>query len=178
MTSRLLVDKLEGKTTSGTIQMPSGHVIQFIDTTFTTKTAINSDTYTTITDGTVTITPKFSNSKIMIMVSLCVQITDSNTQYSFGGFQFKRGSTVITQNHTDNSGPYEIGLNVGGGSSAQLSTRVPYNIIDSPNSTSATTYSIEGRCYNYSNVAGTITVNEFGGNTGGQSTIHAMEVAQ
>ena len=28
MTSRLLVDKIEGKTTSGTIQMPSGMVIQ------------------------------------------------------------------------------------------------------------------------------------------------------
>ena len=84
MTSRLLVDKLEGKTTSGTIQMPSGHVIQFIDTTFTTKTAINSDTYTTITDGTVTITPKFSNSKIMIMVCLSVFVNDSNTNYVFG----------------------------------------------------------------------------------------------
>ena len=28
MTSRLLVDKIEGKTTSGTIQMPAGHVVQ------------------------------------------------------------------------------------------------------------------------------------------------------
>jgi len=178
MASILKTDKIEGVTSSGTVQMPAGHVIQFIDTTFTTLTAVSSDTYTTISDGTVTITPKFSNSKIMIMVCLNVMVNDGNTNYVFGGFQFKRGSTVITQNHTDNSGPYEIGLNVGGGSSAQLSTRVPYNIIDSPNSTSATTYSIEGRCYNYSNVAGTITVNEFGGNTGGQSTIHAMEVAQ
>ncbi len=163
---------------SAGLTTPSGHVIQFINTTFTTLTAVSSDTYTTISDGTVTITPKFSNSKIMIMVSLCVQITDSNTQYSFGGFQFKRGSTVITQNHTDNSGPFEFGANIGGGSSTQLNSRVSYNIIDSPNTTSATIYSIEGRCYNYSNVAGTITVNVFGGNTGGQSTIHAMEIAQ
>jgi len=177
MASILKTDKIEGVTSSGTVQMPAGHVIQFIDTTFTTKTAINSDTYTTITDGTVTITPKFSNSKIMIMVCLSVRVNDSNTNYVFGGFQFKRGSTVITQNNTDNSGPYEIGVNVGGGSSSALTTRVPYNIIDSPNTTSATTYSIEGRCYNYSNVAGTITVNETD-NIAGQSTIHAMEIAQ
>tara|TARA_A200000113_G_scaffold8922_1_gene9032 strand:- start:225 stop:758 length:534 start_codon:yes stop_codon:yes gene_type:complete len=176
--STLKVDTIQGKTTSGTVAMPSGYVVQFIDKTFTNQTAVNSDTYTTISDGTVTITPKFSNSKIMIMACLNVMVNDSNTQYVFGGFQFKRGSTVITQNHTDNAGPFEFGTNIGGGSSSQLNSRISYNIIDSPNTTSATTYSIEGRCYYYSGAAGTITVNIFGGNTGGQSTIHAMEIKQ
>jgi|TARA_B100000900_G_C20464782_1_gene668814 hypothetical protein len=171
--STLRVDNLRGQTADGVAK----YVVQFIDTTFTTTTAINSDTYTTITDGTVTITPKFINSKIMIMVCLNVMVNDGNTNYVFGGFQFKRGSTVITQNNTDNSGPYELGVNIGGGSSTQLNTRASYNIIDSPNTTSATTYSIEGRCYNYSGVAGTLTVNR-SDNTAGQSTIHAMEIAQ
>ena len=48
MTSRLLVDKIEGKTTSGTVQMPKGHVLQTIasnsDTRFTSSSTSWVDT--------------------------------------------------------------------------------------------------------------------------------------
>ena len=57
MTSRLLVDKIEGKTTSGTIQMPSGHVVQTV--TNISKTANNitaNGSFTDVTSSEVTIT--------------------------------------------------------------------------------------------------------------------------
>jgi len=50
MTSRLLVDKIEGKSTSGTVQMPSGHVVQTQFHTFTTLTNTTS-TSTLVTQG-------------------------------------------------------------------------------------------------------------------------------
>ena len=45
MTSRLLVDKLEGKTTSGTIQMPAGHVVQVVQGEVLTQISNSSSSY-------------------------------------------------------------------------------------------------------------------------------------
>lgn len=51
MTSRLLVDKIEGKTTSGSIQMPQGHVIQTVGSLAVVKlypaslTLVNATSY-------------------------------------------------------------------------------------------------------------------------------------
>jgi len=177
MTSRLLVDKIEGKTTANTIEMPSGSVIQFVDHTFDGVSTIQSASYTSITSGSVTITPKFSSSKILIMACVSLYQNDSNQNYIYGGFQFKRGSTVITTDVTDNSGSFAIGANFGGSSSSEIVQRVPFNIIDSPNTTSATTYSMQGRVYNYANTGGYFIVNP-GNNSRAASTIHAMEIAQ
>ena len=49
MTSRLLVDKIEGKTTSGTIQMPAGHVIQTVQALKTDVFSTSSTSFTDIT---------------------------------------------------------------------------------------------------------------------------------
>jgi len=75
MTSRLLVDKIEGKTTANTVQMPSGSIIQVTH-------AIKTDTFSTnnrsVNDGFVdtglncSITPKFASSLIMINASICI----------------------------------------------------------------------------------------------------------
>ena len=66
MTSRLLVDKIEGKSTSGTVQMPQGHVIQTQSSVITSEVQTSSTSYTD-TGHSVTITPKFSSSKIFIL---------------------------------------------------------------------------------------------------------------
>ena len=117
--STLKVDTITGKTTAATVAMPAGHIIQFVDHTFEgVSTQIQSASYTSITGGSVTITPKFSNSKILIMACVSLFQNDSNQNYIYGGFQFKRGSTVITTDVTDNSGSFGIGANFGGSSSA------------------------------------------------------------
>ena len=69
MASILKADKIEGVTASGTVQMPAGHVIQLVTNTYNTQTTISSSTYTD-SGLTCQITPKFSSSKIFILVSL------------------------------------------------------------------------------------------------------------
>ena len=72
MTSRLLVDKIEGKTTSGTIQMPAGHIIQtIVNNPDTGGATLNVTTFTEVSSGMRTsITPKFTNSIIYIQFNL------------------------------------------------------------------------------------------------------------
>jgi len=65
MTSRLLVDKIEGKTTASTVQMPSGSVIQYAKDTGSTQITVAANAYGN-TDTSITFTPKFANSIIQI----------------------------------------------------------------------------------------------------------------
>ena len=66
MASILKTDKIEGVTASGTVQMPAGHVIQLVQG----DTGDQTTTSTSYADTglTATITPKFSNSKILVSV--------------------------------------------------------------------------------------------------------------
>jgi len=129
MTSRLLVDKLEGKTASGTIQMPSGHIIQTVRMT-PTNTA-NSTTSTSYVDTnlSLSITPKFSNSLIIITVSASWLITGS----SFFYYKLYRNGSDISLDHQIN-GDY-------GSNGIAFSASTTYT--DSPNSTSSQTYLIK-----------------------------------
>jgi len=83
--STLSVDTIQGKTTAGTVAMPSGHVIQTVSQAITTLTNIQSTSYTA-TGLTKAITPKFSTSKILALVNLCsemYQYGDSNLNFFF-----------------------------------------------------------------------------------------------
>ena len=71
MTSRLLVDKIEGKTTSGSIRMPAGMIIQTVQTVNRTSVETTSSSYVEVHTGCrCSITPKFSNSKLLITATL------------------------------------------------------------------------------------------------------------
>jgi hypothetical protein len=82
--STLSVDTIQGKTTAGTVAMPSGSVIQVTH-------AIKTDTFNTsnrcVTDGFVdtglncSITPKFASSLIMINASVCMGSTTGSFAY-------------------------------------------------------------------------------------------------
>ena len=69
MTSRLLVDKIEGKSTSSAVQMPSGSIVQV-----GTQVAVNglqtyatTTTYTAVGNGLIaSITPRFAGNKIRV----------------------------------------------------------------------------------------------------------------
>ena len=78
MTSRLLVDKIEGKSTSGTIQMPSGYVVQTAFHKFTTATTLNSDSDADIGGASLTFTPRFSSSLLVLSCSVSVNMYRGN----------------------------------------------------------------------------------------------------
>ena len=165
-----------GLTKLGYGAMQAGTVIQTVNTSFTDHTHITSQTYTSITGASLAITPKFSNSLIKITASICCQSKDTNTTYANCGFQFKRGSTVITQNPTDGSGSYELGGNMTGLSGGpEFNMRPCYVIIDTPSTTSATTYSIEGRIYHTQSPS--LYINH-GSHDRGQSSIVLEEIRQ
>ena len=82
MTSRLLVDKIEGKSTSGTIQMPSGHVVQTVTNTTTNANNVTaSGSFTSITASEVTITSKLANSAFLYMATMSAEC-DASSNYN------------------------------------------------------------------------------------------------
>ena len=67
MTSRLLVDKIEGKTTSSHVIMPTGHMIQQVRyVNLSSSHIVMSGTSYVATGVQVTITPKASGNKILV----------------------------------------------------------------------------------------------------------------
>ena len=71
--STLSVDTIQGKTTAGTVAMPSGHIVQTTEMVAVNDvqvTGSNSSTNTLIGNGVLcSITPKMANSKIKVSLS-------------------------------------------------------------------------------------------------------------
>jgi len=140
MSSQLRVDKIlpvDGAPSGG-----GGGIIQVINTikTDTFSTSANLNTKETITGLTATITPKFSTSKILISMNLLVGSSQDTT---IGG-TIERGSTPIgiadaRGNRTRNT--FGCGQPTTG--QTWRSHSVSHTILDSPNTTSATTYSVK-----------------------------------
>ena len=167
MTSRLLVDKIEGKTTANKIQMPSGSIIQVISAEGSTNAQVSG---TTITAGGVTasITPKFATSKIFIAYNLTMRFghTDGGRQALFrkinsGGYTnlVTYSRHVIYQNHSNGSNYQGQFLS--------------FSYVDSPNTTGVVTYSHATDAFG----GATTNINPNGG-TGDTQTWQLMEIAQ
>ena len=131
MTSRLLVDKIEGKTTSGTIQMPTGMSLQtlegfsYVRTTSTTSTFVD-------TGVSVAITPKFSTSKVLV---ICKHTFETHgNEGARAGLRLLRSGTNIAE--LDNMIAYNY---VSGEASVTGGTGVGL-FLDSPSTTSQITY--------------------------------------
>ena len=140
MSSELRVDKI-----IPTIGVPTGGgggIIQVINTikTDTFSTAANMQTKATITGLTASITPKFSTSKILIIMNLLVGASADTT---IAG-TIERGSTPIgiadaRGSRTRNT--FGCGIPASGG--AWRTHSVSRILVDSPVTTNATTYSIK-----------------------------------
>ena len=135
--------------------------------------AIKTDLYTTSTTGSftdipglsLTITPSSTSSKILIFANICHSIS-STSDYAY---RLLRGSTDLG-NSTVGSEGNRVGISCG---TTNTSRGDGYSIhfLDSPNTTSATTYKIQ---VNHQN--GTYRCNSRDGQWDGSSTIAVMEV--
>jgi hypothetical protein len=148
-------------------------VLQVVSTAKTDTFTTTSTSYTDVTGLSVSITPQSSTSKILVLA----QINGADAfGTSAGWVQLVRGSTAI-----------DIGDTAGSRISASGQFSSPYgsainninlSFLDSPATTSATTYKIQARTY-----AGSIYVNRSQADSDsntfarGASTITVMEIS-
>ena len=145
MGSTLSVDTIQGATTAANVQFPAGVVIQAVDATSSTETTVQNTTFTD-TGLTLTITPKFATSKILVTCTQSVQAWNSSS-YATARWRIMRnvggGSfTAIYQDFSSQNGNvfyYDYG-----GSGINCYTPVSYTMIDTPNTTSACIYKTQG----------------------------------
>ena len=162
MTSRLLVDKLEGKTASGSIEMPAGAMLQVVQTHVTAYSSTSSSSMLS-TGLTVTITPKFSSSKILIIGNINGAYSNAATRYAKYEL-FKGGSFLVYLHALVGYHQNDVGYN----------TDWSFSYLDSPNTTSATTYDLQWSANN----GGNSYFNNYGSsNNTTRSTITAYEIA-
>tara|TARA_R100000654_G_scaffold54286_1_gene80463 strand:- start:57 stop:566 length:510 start_codon:yes stop_codon:yes gene_type:complete len=140
--STLKVDTIQGKTTAGTVAMPSGMVVQVLSTTKLDDHYQSSSTsYTDVTGVTLTISPKFSTSKVLVTVSGAYGV-DTTSRIAL--FNIVRDSTNIglpstVQTYTSSRTLYNNGPD-------QLH-QLHFEFLDSPATTSATTYKLQMRIH-------------------------------
>jgi hypothetical protein len=183
--SRISVDNLQGLT-SNVISMDSGQVLYvpgsiiqvqqaFLNTTFSTTTTMASGGVA-VTGLSVTITPKRSSSKILLMCVLNVDGTSTVTQaYAW----LARGSTKIGA-----GSPSGSRIGTGGRFYYQdnnVSGMITMNYLDSPASISSLTYNAYVATQTASgSVVVNRTINDTDNDTDGSrqsSTLIAMEIA-
>jgi hypothetical protein len=154
----------------------SGGIIQVVSTTKSDTFSTTSSSFTDITGLSVSITPKFATSKILVIMNL----TGGNSVYSsLCTFRLVRDSTAICVGNT--TAGY-TSATVGGVRQSldnNASWYLSANFLDSPATTSATTYKVQ--CYTEGN---TLRINTTGSDASvsnwsyrGASTITVMEVA-
>ena len=159
------------------VKMPAGSVLQVVSTTKTDRFSSTSGTMTDITGMSVNITPTNSSNKILIIASLVVSADTWDT----AGMQINlvRGSTNLGVGTSGSSSNATSGYNAwAGGADNTRANHTPMIItfFDSPNTTSSTTYKLQGR----NNINGYTFV--IGGRMsdsaiGYSSTITVMEIA-
>ena len=139
-----------------------GKVLQVVQGTTATSTAIASTSFTD-TNLTASITPSSATSKVLILIAQ--QMTATRDTGGIGGtIKLFRGATEIWKAGNE----YGAGYVNAGSSNARV---IPVSYLDSPNTTSSTTYKTQGRSYSASN-NGTATFQD----DGATSTIILLEI--
>ncbi len=142
MTSRLLVDKIEGKATSGTINIPN-HIINVTQAVKTDTQTATAFTFVDISGLSVTVNPVSTSSKFFINF-----LVRGASNYFTSYVRLLRNSTELGAN-ADGSGDSRLRI-----ASAVVSDQSPSNshgimhdhnfqLIDEPNTTSALTYKLQ-----------------------------------
>ena len=150
----------------------AGNVIQVVSVATTSVASTQGETY--VDSGlSATITPTSATSKILVLVTQSVYVyrTGSNNQ-ARAGVRLMRNSTAILTPSTDGTGPISPYLEVGNSNGIYFNYMYPITYLDSPATTSATTYKTQGRIVTATN-NNTIVFQD----SSGASTITLMEIA-
>ena len=141
------------------LDMPAGAVVQVVNATYDVEATTTSGSYID-TGLTATITPKFASSKILVHISQNGVGTTASNGGVYG--QLVRGSTVLGW----------LGRNVaytGDTSQVRIGTGWSCSWLDSPSTTSATTYKTQFKAFN--------SISAGVSSSGAVSMITLMEIA-
>jgi len=135
-----IIDKTAGATfpNGSNPQAAPSKVLQVVNATYATATSNSTSTFTSI-GLSASITPLFSTSKILILFSVPTYINRNSNGGIQGQFQIVRGSTAIYTNTSAIGGQ----AGTGNGGSTNFVGTVNSSYLDSPATTSATTYTIQ-----------------------------------
>jgi hypothetical protein len=171
----VLVNKI---TSNGLTYRGTGSVLQVLSVTKTDSFSTTASVFTDVTGLSVSITPTSSTSKILVMLSMSLAGQNAN-----GGatYKFVRGSTDIGVGNLEGSRLQASG-GLGYLADSNAFTTISGSFLDSPATTSSTTYKIQ---VVGSNPGGGVYVNRSQNNTDGSpsynsrtiSTITVMEIA-
>ncbi len=117
-----------------------GKVLQVVQGTYSTTTSIASTTMTD-TGLSLAITPSATTSKILVMVNQQIEVSRLSTEIGCG-VKLVRGATDI---FTQAASYASSAITVVGSSEIAKNGIVSFNYLDSPSTTSATTYKIQAR---------------------------------
>lgn len=159
--------------------LPTGTVLQV-------KTAVKTNTQSTTTNNTfvdidglsISITPSSTNSKILVLGSICVSAT-----FYWNAIRILRDTTQI--NPPDAAGSNRVlanGVQTDPTAVNYALQTIPVSILDSPSSTSALTYKAQFNCLGSSNTAYINMTsrdydNALGYDPRGSSSLTVMEIA-
>ena len=132
----------------------NGKLLQTVSASTQTQYSFSSDTYSD-TDLAATITPSSTSNKILVMVTLASSAYATNSTSL--GVQLKRGSTVVWFNNEYHWHLVNAAVNIHRNSF--------FAYLDSPSTTSATTYTIAGARYRTSNGTQQAKINPDSGQT-------------
>ena len=122
----------------------TGNIIQVVQTVKTDTFSSSSNSYTDITGLSASITPASSSNKVKITVNFNVQ---NSTVDRWSIYQLVRGSTAIYAG--DSAGSRSTGsaafISVSGSGSGNEVGGLNIVFLDSPSTTSATTYKVQGK---------------------------------
>ena len=158
--SKIYVDEIAGIASADTVAIP-GHVIQVVEGSTTTVAQTGTTTYSS-TNLSASITPSSTSSKILVLVAQPITLSTDTADERIAYLRLLRGTTELV------AIPYDAESDSG------VRTKVPINgvisYLDSPSTTSATTYSTEMKL---NNTSADIYVQ----NNSRRSTITLMEIA-
>ena len=145
-----------------------GGIVQIVNSTTETQASTTSTSYTD-TGLSVSITPTSSSSKVLILVSQAYRLRNTSGSSTGADIRLVRGSTEIVK------GPENYGIwFASSGSSVDYFQRINYHYLDSPATTSATTYKTTFAVYTS---ASEMNVQPYATNSSGTGYITAMEVS-
>lgn len=142
--------------------LPTGSVLQVVNSTLGSIVSTSSNTFSD-TGLSASITPSSTTNKVLVFVSIngCYKAgTDTCVKT-----QLVRGSTVIS--YIDDVAGYT-------GSTTITGSTVSFNYLDSPSTTSSTTYKVQ---FGTDSNGRTVSINNYASGPGSVSAITLMEIS-